>query len=120
MRFLSDYAKWVRDRIEYLPQATRNYCGDLTGLRVLNVGCGDRLADVGLVSMGVEHIIGLDVHERDWDVLEHPARQIRRTGHPAPVDYATRLTYRAYDGIHFPFPTTLSIFSFAGALRAHR
>src|SRR4051794_23475354 len=104
MAFISDYPRWVRDRIDYVPQFTRNFCGDLTGLRLLNVGCGDMIADLGLLSHGVEHITGLDVLERDWDVIAHAAGEIAKAGSPAPAGYTSKLAHRIYNGTDFPFP----------------
>ncbi len=70
MSFIPDRAEWIRARVERIPEETSKYCGDLSGLDVLDVGWGDMMADIGLLSLGPKHITGIDVLVRDWDVKE--------------------------------------------------
>ncbi len=104
MSFIPDRAEWIRARVERIPQETSKYCGDLAGLEVLDVGCGDMMADIGLLSLGPRHITGIDVLVRDWDLKERAAENIRGAGFTVSGDYASRLTYVTYNGTRFPFP----------------
>ena len=104
MTFGSTYAQWVRDRMELMPRETANWCGDVSGQHILDLGCGDMLEAFGLLSLNPRHITGVDVVPRSWDVIQHAATQIVKHGFTLPADYESRLTYLIYDGARLPFP----------------
>lgn len=96
--------EWIRSHVIEAPQRTRDFCGDLMkGARVLNVGCGEMLMDLGLIGQGAASIMGLDVHDKPGDWLETLANKVRRERIDFPRDYARRLAYTRYDGRVFPF-----------------
>jgi ubiquinone/menaquinone biosynthesis C-methylase UbiE len=90
--------------MEYIPKETAKFCGDISGLKILDVGCGDMIADIGLLSLGPNHITGLDVLTPSHDVKEHAAAAVTKAGHRVSADYASRLTHVVYNGKKFPFP----------------
>jgi ubiquinone/menaquinone biosynthesis C-methylase UbiE len=119
MPFLPDWNHWVSSHIVYIPRETAAFCGDLSGVTMLDVGCGDMIADMGLLNLGVKHIIGIDVLVRDWDVKETAARCVREAGFDVPANYASRLTYMSYDGRAFPFPDDSFDFVFSWSAFEH-
>ena len=88
----------------FIPRETASFCGDLSGVEMLDIGGGDMIADIGLLPLGIKHITTLDVLERNWNVVEHAANEIKKAGFPVADDYASRLKYLTYDGTTFPFP----------------
>jgi ubiquinone/menaquinone biosynthesis C-methylase UbiE len=103
MSYVPDFAQWVRDRMEYIPRETANWCGDLSGQSILDLGCGDMLAAFGLLSLKPRHITCVDVALRGWNVPEYAVEEIVNTGFALPEDYNSRLSYVIYDGTRLPF-----------------
>jgi ubiquinone/menaquinone biosynthesis C-methylase UbiE len=103
MSFVPSYAQWVRDRMELMPSETANWCGDVSGQHILDLGCGDMLEAFGLLSLNPRHITCVDVVPRTWDVMQHAATQIVKHGFTLPADYESRLTYLIYEGTQLPF-----------------
>lgn len=104
MPFIPDFSQWVRDRMEtIIPRETAAWCGNLSGERILDLGCGDMLAAFGLLKLAPKHIACLDVTARRWDVKQHAVTEIAKAGFVVPSDYDSRLTYLLYDGIRLPF-----------------
>jgi SAM-dependent methyltransferase len=104
MAFIPDQREWYRSHFHDVPQQTQEFCGDMTGLHVLNVGCGEMLTDFGLLHLNIRSIVGLDVHEHADDHLQTTAATLEEGGFPVPADYRSRLSYQCYDGENFPFP----------------
>jgi SAM-dependent methyltransferase len=104
MSFVPDFAQWVRDRMEHIPRETANWCGDLSGQSILDLGCGDMLAAFGLLSLNPSHITCLDIVPRSYNVRDHAAAEIVKAGFALPGDYQSRLSYLIYDGARLPFP----------------
>jgi SAM-dependent methyltransferase len=104
MSFLPSWQGWIESHINFIPRETAAFCGDLAGVEMLDIGGGDMIADIGLLTLGIKHITTLDVLERDWDIVEHAATEVRKAGFPVADDYASRLKYLTYDGARFPFP----------------
>lgn len=77
------------------------------------------IADVGLLSLDVSHITGLDVLRADRNIEEGAAQEVVRAGFPVPGDYATRLKYVPYDGSTFPFPDDSFDFVFSWSAFEH-
>ncbi len=102
----------------HIPQQVRAFSGELAGLAVLDVGCGDMVADMGLLTLGVKHIHGLDVVP-DWNPIDAAAQQVKKAGFAPAADYVSRLSYRAYDGVHFPFPDNHFDFVFSWSAFEH-
>jgi ubiquinone/menaquinone biosynthesis C-methylase UbiE len=104
MPFLPESAEeWINSHIVFIPHETKAFCGDLSGVTMLDLGCGDMIADIGLLSLGIKHITGIDVLIRDWDVPGRAAQSILDAGYTVPQDYGSRLSYLSYDGVNFPF-----------------
>ena len=118
MKFLAEPSDRVNAYLVHVPQQVRAFTGDLTGLAVLDVGCGDMVADLGLLSLGVKHIQGLDVVP-GWDPIEAAVEQVQQAGFPVPPDYCSRLSYTAYEGSRFPFPDNHFDFVFSWSAFEH-
>jgi len=104
MSFLPGLQGWIESHINFIPRETSSFCGDLSGVEMLDIGGGDMIADIGLLPLGIKHITTIDVLDRGWDVVQHAAKEIRKAGFPVADDYLLRLKYLTYDGIRFPFP----------------
>jgi len=94
----------MMSHLDDIPKETLKFCNNLAGLTVLDVGCGDMLADFGLLVRGSQHITGLDIWKHhESSIVEQTASRIRDAGLPVPKDYASKLSYTSYDGVNFPF-----------------
>jgi len=119
MTLAPEYAEWIRARIQNVPVMTRSFCGDLTGLEVLDLGCGDMMMDIGLLSLNPAHITGVDVRVRDFSVVEHAAREVSNAGYALPDNYKTCLSYQTYDGSSLPFEDDRFDFVFSWGVFEH-
>ena len=119
MAFIPDAMGWLESHYREVPQKTVEFCGSLKGLRVLDVGCGEMLSDFGLLSAGVAHVTGLDIHAHPWDVIEAAAGTLTRFGVAPVAGYKSRLAYSAYDGENFPFPDRAFDFVFSWSAFEH-
>lgn len=61
------------------------------------------MMDIGLLALKPAHITGLDVRIREFNVLEHAAKEVSGAGYAVPYDYRGRLSYVTYKGGIFPF-----------------
>lgn len=119
MLFLLTGQEWISSHVEHIPDTTRDFCGDLSGHAALDVGCGDMIADIGLLRLGLKHIDGVDIVAREDDPRETAAQAVRTAGFAVPPDYAKRLTYTKYDGLRFPFPDNHFDFVFSWSAFEH-
>lgn len=105
MSFVAEERDWIHAHYFSVPQQIGEFCGQLTGKAVLDVGCGDMLQDFGLLPLGVSHVTGLDLADKPTRIVELPAvrNRIIQQGIAVGEDYAERMTYVEYDGAHFPF-----------------
>ncbi|MGA8581385.1 MAG: hypothetical protein WB579_22035, partial [Bryobacteraceae bacterium] len=78
--FIPSEAEWIRSHYYDVPRQTVEFCGDLSGKCMLNLGCGEMLTDFGLLAQGVAQIVGLDLHRRAPDHLEAAAEKLRKHG----------------------------------------
>jgi SAM-dependent methyltransferase len=101
--FIPGEAEWVRSHYYDVPNETVEFCGDLSGKSVLNLGCGEMLTDFGLLNQNVKQIVGLDLDDRHPDHLLGVVEKLQRNEITPPEDYAGRILYRHYDGVKFPF-----------------
>jgi ubiquinone/menaquinone biosynthesis C-methylase UbiE len=62
------------------------------------------LSDFGLLPLGVQHLIGLDLADKCKVDLANIADRLRQHGISVSPDYADRLLFVEYDGLRFPFP----------------
>jgi ubiquinone/menaquinone biosynthesis C-methylase UbiE len=104
MTFALQYTEWIRARMVDVPIVTSRFCGDLSGLKILDIGCGDMMMDIGLQSLNPAHITGIDVRVPDFDVLQHAEREVSVAGYAVPSDCKDRLAHRVYGGKTLPFP----------------
>src|ERR1017187_10720642 len=120
MAFLSNGAEWIQARMTYIPLETARFLGDISGLDVLDVGCGDMTADMGLLSLGPKHICSIDLHAPEGaSPVEEAAATISNAGFTLPGEYASRLSYTPYDGRTFPFPDNCFDLVFSWAVLEH-
>lgn len=117
--FLPNWEQWINSHTIFIPRETAAFCGDLSGLTMLDVGCGDMIADIALLSLGIKHITGIDVLVRNWDVKVRAAQLLRDAGRFVPEDYASRLSYLAYDGTTFPLVDNSFDFVFSWSAFEH-
>jgi len=101
--FFPGEAEWVTSHYNDVPNETVEFCGDIAGKSVLDLGCGDMVTDFGLLLKNVGKITGLDLDERNPDHLLRVVERLQRQQINPPGDYARRLTYLHYDGLNFPF-----------------
>ena len=95
---------WIRSHVIDVPNEVTEFCGDLLrGARVLNVGCGEMLTDLGLLGLGPKMITGLDVTSKGDDWLEVVAHKVQAAGIDFSSDYRERIAFTMYDGVNFPF-----------------
>ncbi len=102
-KFVPDQDEWIRSHYFDVPQQTVEFCGDIAGKCVLNLGCGEMLTDFGLLQRGAKQIVGLDLDEKPPRHLEVAAEKLRQHGIDPPGDYNSRIAYRRYGGTKFPF-----------------
>ena len=120
MAFLSNGAEWIQARMTYIPLETARFLGDISGLDVLDVGCGDMTADMGLLSLGPKHICGIDLHAPEGaSPVEEAAATVSNAGFTLPGEYPSRLSYTPYDGRTFPFPDNCFDLVFSWAVLEH-
>jgi SAM-dependent methyltransferase len=118
-RFIPAETDWIRSHYYDVPQQTAEFCGDIKGACILNLGCGEMLTDFGLLNIGVNQVIGLDLHERDPEHLRRVADKLRKSKLTIPKDYASRISYRHYDGVTFPFSDSEFDFIFSWSAFEH-
>lgn len=118
-KFIPGEAEWVNSHYHDVPRDTVEFCGTLKGKTVLNLGCGEMLTDFGLLNQGVRHITGLDLDERPANHLETAIEKLQRHGIKPPRDYISRIEYRHYDGIKFPFEDGAFEFVFSWSAFEH-
>ena len=95
---------WIKSHVVDVPNEVAAFCGDvLHDARVLNIGCGEMLTDLGLLSLGPKKITGLDVTSKDTNWLETVANKVHLAGFDFAADYKDRLDFVQYDGLNFPF-----------------
>src|SRR5215813_701795 len=95
-RFIPEEEIWVKSHYYDVPRDTRDFCGDLTGKSILNVGCGEMLTDFGLLNLGPQQVVGLDLDHRVTTHLDDVAQKLRKYGITPPTDYHRRISYHAY------------------------
>jgi SAM-dependent methyltransferase len=117
--FIPGEDAWVRSHYYDVPNETVEFCQDLAGTTILNVGCGEMLSDFGLLNCNVRHITGLDLDEKPSDHLEAAAKKLRGYQINPPADYRKRLTYKRYDGARFPFEDRQFDFVFSWSAFEH-
>jgi ubiquinone/menaquinone biosynthesis C-methylase UbiE len=103
MAFIPGEDEWCRSHFYDVPNQTVEFCGDLSGVHLLNVGCGDMLADFGLLAVQVRSIVGLDIKIKGPEHLQRAAARLTEAGFTVPSDYNSRISYICYDGRNFPF-----------------
>lgn len=103
-RFKPEIDAWISSHFFTVPEETVQFCGNIfSGAKVLNVGCGEMLADFGLLRLRPTSITGLDIAPHPANHIEQVAEKLSRHGlHPEP-GYAETLSYVSYDGEQFPF-----------------
>jgi SAM-dependent methyltransferase len=104
MAFIPPREEWVRSHVEYVPNEVTRFCGALSDLEILDIGCGEMLSDVAFLSRGAKHVTGLDVHAHEPDFTERAIRAVGDAGCGVANDYSSRLSYVGYHGTRFPFP----------------
>jgi ubiquinone/menaquinone biosynthesis C-methylase UbiE len=104
MAFVPEPDVWMSSHLNQIPNEVIRFCGDISESHLLDVGCGDMLADFGMLNHGVKRVTGLDVYAHPWDVVARTAKCISDTGVVLPHSYSDRLRYVAYNGLIFPFP----------------
>jgi SAM-dependent methyltransferase len=102
-RFIPTETVWIRSHYFSVPETIAYFCGDLSGARVLDVGCGEMLSDFGLLPFGVQHVTGLDLANKLRLDFRSLRDRIQNQGIPIADDYDRRLEYVGYDGRQFPF-----------------
>ena len=111
---------WVVSHVVQVPEQTRAFCGDaLRNTRMLNVGCGEMLTDLGLLSLGPKMIVGLDIDPKPDGWLEMVVAKVRANHLPFPQDYADRIEYVRYGGEVFPFEDNSFDFIFSWSAFEH-
>ncbi|HEY3441101.1 MAG TPA: class I SAM-dependent methyltransferase [Paludibaculum sp.] len=101
--FVPETSVWVSSHYYDVPNETVEFCGSIAGATVLNLGCGEMLADFGLLCHNVKKVVGLDLDNRTSDHLELVAKKLQHHGILPAADYRERLDYRYYDGHDLPF-----------------
>ena len=109
---------WVRSHVHHIPQTTVAFCGDLSGAVTLDIGCGDMVADVGLLGVGLERVTGLDLHSNS-DVVKRATQIVAQHGLSVPDRSEERLNYVSYDGLLFPFADNSFDFVFSWSAFEH-
>jgi ubiquinone/menaquinone biosynthesis C-methylase UbiE len=102
--FIPPSNEWVRQHYEDVPAETIAWVGDLDGLDVLDLGCGELLSGFGLVARGVRTLTALDVHDHPADFVDTVHRRLRASGYDVPIEHRRRVAYVGYDGKDMPFP----------------
>ena len=102
-KFIPGEVEWVTSHYYDVPNETVEFCGDIAGKSVLNLGCGEMLTDFGLLNQNVKQIVGLDLDDRHPNHLLAVVEKLQRNEITPPEDYASRIAYQHYDGVKFPF-----------------
>src|SRR5271166_299980 len=118
-QFIPDEAEWVRSHYHDVPLETLEFCGDISGKTVLNLGCGELLTDFGLLGLNVKQILGLDLDEKSPDHLDTVAKKLQQHGIQPARDYRTRIAYQCYGGEKFPFDDSQFDFVFSWSAFEH-
>ncbi len=118
-RFVPDANEWLRSHLTDVPQQTVEFCGDLRGASMLNVGCGEMLADFGFLPRGVRRVVGLDVTHQEWKHLEDTAARVASAGYQVAPDWCGRLAYCRYNGREIPFRSASFDFVFSWSAFEH-
>src|SRR5271165_3171551 len=103
MAFVAEEKEWIRSHYFSVPEQIVEFCGDLRGKSILDVGCGDMLGTFGLLPLGVQQVTGLDLAGKRQVDLARVRERITQQEIKDPANYAERLRYVEYDGAHFPF-----------------
>lgn len=100
MTFVPSMDIWLKSHFVDVPEKLTTACGNLSGKRILSVGCGEMLIELGLLTRGPSEVVGLDI------IPQEPlpaAAKLLAAGYPVPKDYANRSRCVTYDGTNFPF-----------------
>ncbi len=104
MSFIPEDNEWIRQHYEGVPAETTSWVGDLHGLDVLDIGCGELLTGFGLMTLGIGTLTALDVHDHPPDFVDSVHQHLVAKGYDVPRDHRERVAYVGYDGEHMPFP----------------
>ena len=119
MPFIVTEDQWVRSHVIDVVRDTMEFCGNPSVQRMLDVGCGEMLSDLGFLGANVGKVVGLDLYDYDPGHVERVANRIHLNGIDFPSDYAARVAYRSYDGRKFPFPDRTFDFVFSWSAMEH-
>lgn len=102
-QFVPGEKEWIHSHYFAIPEMIAYFCGDMRGARVLDVGCGEMLANFGLLPLGVQEVTGLDLQGRWTADLPRVRDRVQDQGIEVSPRYAEVLRYVEYDGLRFPF-----------------
>lgn len=103
MSFVAQEREWVHSHYFSVPEQIVEFCGDIRGKSILDVGCGDMLGTFGILPLGVQRVTGLDLAGKRTVDLSRVCQRIMQQDIPVPANYAELLRYVEYDGLRFPF-----------------
>jgi len=102
MSFIPPMDDWVRSHFVDVAAQTTAILGDLTGKRLLDVGCGDALTAFGLLNAGAREVVGLDVKSTSDEHVEFTIARLEQNGFTQARSLKPRLKLITYDGITAP------------------
>ncbi len=118
-KFVPEADEWLRSHVVDVPRETVEFCGELGGASMLNVGCGEMLSDFAFLPLGVRRVTGLDVGDRPRGHLESVAARLAAAGYHVAPDWQKRLAYCRYGGRDFPFRSGSFDFVFSWSAFEH-
>jgi ubiquinone/menaquinone biosynthesis C-methylase UbiE len=71
--------KWLRKGLYWRYRLTFEHCGDLTGARVLDIGCGTGRYSIECVKRGASRVVGIDFAPSMIDFSRETAQQMNVT-----------------------------------------